>query len=144
MAATPTVQRTGSAAYNSNLRTLVVGHGISIQGTIQDVERLVIEGTVEANLIQAKEFVIAQGGIFRGTVEVEIAEIGGTMDGDLKALNSLTLQATGRLVGKAACHRLQVEDGGQITGQLEMIPAAPPSGNKTTPSVTPSLKPKED
>ena len=29
-------------------RTLVVGRGISVQGTVQDAERLVVEGTVEA------------------------------------------------------------------------------------------------
>lgn len=138
---TSSTQRPPSSVHHGGLRTLVVGHGISIQGTIQDVERLVIEGTVEANLIQAKEFSIAQGGIFRGTVEVESAEIGGTMDGELTALNSLTLLATGRLVGKASCHRLQVEDGGQITGQLEMITTT--SQIKAPSPVPPLSKPKE-
>ena len=33
----------------SERRTLVVGRGISVQGTVQDAERLVVEGTVEAS-----------------------------------------------------------------------------------------------
>lgn len=102
-------------------RTLVVGRGISVQGTVQDAERLVVEGTVESSMITAKELVVMPGGLFRGGVEVENAEIAGTVDGSLTARGSLTLRATGRLLGKAACRRLKVEDGGQITGQLEML-----------------------
>ena len=44
-------------------RTLVVGHGISVQGTVQDAERLVVEGTVEASMIHAAELSIAPGGV---------------------------------------------------------------------------------
>ncbi|GBQ04991.1 hypothetical protein AA14362_0208 [Acetobacter cerevisiae DSM 14362] len=114
-------------------RTLVVGRGISVQGTVQDAERLVVEGTVESSMISAKELAVMPGGLFRGGVEVENAEIAGTVDGTLTVRGSLTVRATGRLLGKAACRRLKVEDGGQITGQLEMLsddnkapkPAAP-------------------
>nr|WP_257640882.1 polymer-forming cytoskeletal protein [Acetobacter okinawensis] len=102
-------------------RTLVVGRGISVQGTVQDAERLVVEGTVESSMITAKELVVMPGGLFRGGVEVENAEIAGTVDGALTARGSLTVRGSGRLLGKAACHRLKVEDGGQITGQLEML-----------------------
>ncbi|MFC3956208.1 bactofilin family protein [Gluconobacter wancherniae] len=102
-------------------RTLVVGRGISVQGTVQDAERLVVEGTVEASMIQATELSVSQGGVFRGGIEVEDAELAGTIDGTLTVRGSLTVRATGRLIGKAKCRRLKVEDGGQITGQLEMI-----------------------
>jgi hypothetical protein len=33
----------------------------------------------------------------------------------------ISLQGTGRVLGTARCRRLQVEDGGQITGRMEMI-----------------------
>ena len=99
-------------------RTLVVGHGISVQGVVQDAERLVVEGTVEASMIQATELSVAPGGMFKGEVEVDDAEIAGTIDGTLTAKNSLIVRATGKVLGrKARCRRLQVEDGGQITGR---------------------------
>jgi cytoskeletal protein CcmA (bactofilin family) len=106
---------------SADRRTLVVGRGISVQGVVQDAERLVVEGTVESTMIHAAELVVAQGGVFRGEVEVEDAEIGGTVDGTLTARGSLVLRATGKLLGTARCRRLQVEDGGQITGRVEMI-----------------------
>ena len=102
-------------------RTLVVGRGISVQGTVQDAERLVVEGTVEASMIHAAELSISPGGVFKGEVEVEDAEVAGTIDGTLTARGNLIVRATGKVLGTARCRRLQVEDGGQITGRIEMI-----------------------
>ena len=102
-------------------RTLVVGRGISVQGTVQDAERLVVEGTVEATMIHATELAIAPSGVFKGEVEVEEAEIAGTIDGTLTARGALVVRSTGRVMGTARCRRLQVEDGGQITGRMEML-----------------------
>jgi len=106
-------------------RTLVVGRGISVQGTVQDAERLVVEGTVEASMIHATELSISPGGVFKGEVEVEDAEIAGTIDGTLTARGQLIIRSTGRVLGTARCRRLQVEDGGQITGRMEMITEPP-------------------
>lgn len=115
-------------------RTLVVGRGISVQGTVQDAERLVVEGTVEASMIHATELSIAPGGVFKGEVEVEDAEIAGTIDGTLTARSALIVRASGKVMGKARCRRLQVEDGGQLNGQIEMLT----DGTRTEPSrVTP-------
>ncbi|HVY17401.1 MAG TPA: polymer-forming cytoskeletal protein [Rhodopila sp.] len=108
-------------------RTLVVGRGISVQGTVQDAERLVVEGTFEASMVHSSELSIAQGGIFKGEIEVEEAEIAGTIDGTLTARTSLIVRSTGKVLGTAKCRRLQVEDGGQITGRIEMITDQAPS-----------------
>ena len=111
-------------------RTLVVGRGISVQGTVQDAERLVVEGTVEATMIHATELSIAPGGVFKGEVEVEDAEIAGTIDGTLTARSALIVRASGKVMGKARCRRLQVEDGGQLSGQMEMLT----EGTRSEPS----------
>ncbi len=116
----------GRSPDTAERRTLVVGRGISVQGVVQDAERLVVEGTVEATMINATELSIAQGGIFKGEVEVEEAEIAGTIDGTLTARHALIVRATGRVLGTARCRRLQVEDGGQITGRIEMITEGAP------------------
>ena len=106
-------------------RTLVVGRGISVQGVVQDAERLVVEGTVESTTLNATELSVAPGGLFRGEVEVEDAEVAGTIDGTILARGSLVVRGTGKVLGTARCRRLQVEDGGQITGRIEMITEAP-------------------
>jgi cytoskeletal protein CcmA (bactofilin family) len=105
----------------SERRTLVVGRGISVQGTVQDAERLVVERTVEATMINATELAISPGGVFKGEIEVEDAEIAGTIDGTLTVRGGLVVRASGKVLGTARCRRLQVEDGGQITGRIEML-----------------------
>jgi cytoskeletal protein CcmA (bactofilin family) len=123
----------------SDRRTLVVGRGISVQGVVQDAERLVVEGTVEATMIHATELSIAPGGVFKGEVEVEDAEIAGTIDGTLTARGSLNVRSTGRVLGTARCRRLQVEDGGQITGRIEMITDQPQTDLPPRQNAEPAL-----
>lgn len=124
----PTVSGTAPSPREAGeRRTLVVGRGISVQGTVQDAERLVVEGTVEAAMINGLvELSIAHGGVFKGEVEVDEAEIAGTIDGTLVARHALIVRASGRVLGTARCRRLQVEDGGQITGRIEMLGDAAP------------------
>ncbi len=119
-------------------RTLVVGRGISLQGVVQDAERLVVEGTVEATMIHATELAVAPGGMFKGEVEVEDAEVAGTIDGTLTARGNLIVRATGRVLGTARCRRLQVEDGGQITGRMEMLTESSASPHPDVPRHEPA------
>ena len=102
-------------------RTLVVGRGITVQGSVQDAERLIVEGIVEADTLHANELSISPGGVFKGGAEVGEAEIAGTIDGTLTVWNSLIIRDTGRVLGLVRCRRLHVEEGGQIDGQMEMI-----------------------
>jgi cytoskeletal protein CcmA (bactofilin family) len=126
----------------SERRTLVVGRGISVQGTVQDAERLVVEGTVEATMIHATELSIALGGVFKGEIEVEEAEIAGTIDGTLTTRGALVVRSTGKVLGTARCRRLQVEDGGQITGRIEMITEqSRPEPARAEPARAPATEP---
>ncbi len=105
----------------SERRTLVVGRGISLQGTVADAERLVVEGTVESQMIHAAELFVAGSGVFKGEVEVEDAEIAGAFDGTITARGSLIIRTTGKISGTARCRKLSVEEGGQVSGKMEML-----------------------
>jgi len=109
-------------------RVLQLGKGISIQGSVTEAERIVIDGTMESQLLQCQELAISHSGVFKGEVQVEDADIAGVFDGTLTATGNLTIRATGRVLGVARSRRLSVEDGGQLTGRMEMITDAPASG----------------
>ncbi|MBP0444609.1 polymer-forming cytoskeletal protein [Roseomonas sp. SSH11] len=124
-------------------RTLVVGKGISLQGTVTDAERLVVDGTVESQMIQAQELQITHSGVFKGEVQVDDAEIAGVFDGTLTARNSLTIRATGRVLGVARTRKLSVEEGGQLSGRMEMLTegqASAPMGAPAAPQ--PAMAPQ--
>jgi cytoskeletal protein CcmA (bactofilin family) len=91
---------------------------------------------MESQLLQAQELVISHSGVFKGEVQVEDAEIAGVFDGTLTANGSLTIRATGRVLGVARSRRLSVEDGGQLSGKMEMI-----TGEAPAPAAAPRLAP---
>lgn len=132
---TPTAGRPIGRAEAGEKRVLQLGKGISIQGSVTEAERIVIEGTMESQLLQCQELAISHSGVFKGEVQVEDADIAGVFDGTLTATGSLIIRATGRVLGVARARRLSVEDGGQLTGRMEMLteaaaspsmPVAPP------------------
>jgi cytoskeletal protein CcmA (bactofilin family) len=118
---TPMAGRPTGRAEAGEKRVLQLGKGISIQGSVTEAERIVIEGTMESQLLQCQELAISHSGVFKGEVQVEDADIAGVFDGTLNATGSLTIRATGRVLGVARARRLSVEDGGQLTGRMEMI-----------------------
>jgi len=130
--ARPTMQgaagRPTGRAEAGEKRVLQLGKGISIQGSVTEAERIVIDGTMESQLLQCQELAISHSGVFKGEVQVEDADIAGVFDGTLTATGNLIIRATGRVLGVARSRRLSVEDGGQLTGRMEMITDAPASG----------------
>jgi len=105
-------------------RALVVGRGIALSGgAISDCERLEVHGTAEVSIRNALELVIADSGVFRGEAEIEDADISGAFDGAITATGRLLIRGTGRVTGTIRCARLMVEDGAQVSGRIEMIPA---------------------
>ena len=121
---TPTAGRPTGRAEAGEKRVLQLGKGISIQGSVTEAERIVIEGTMESQLLQCQELAISHSGVFKGEVQVEDADIAGVFDGTLTATGNLIIRATGRVLGVARSRRLSVEDGGQLTGRMEMITEA--------------------
>jgi len=130
---------TPAAAPATERRTMVVGRGISLQGTVTDAERLVVEGIIESQMMQASELFISQSGVFKGEVEVEDAEIAGTFDGTLTARGNLVIRSSGKVLGVARCRRLQVEEGGQLSGRMEMLTES--SAHNAHSSYTPAPLP---
>lgn len=120
----------------SHRRTLVVGQGIRIQGSLEDIETLIVEGVVETNIIKTKQIIVQKTGTLKGEIDSQDVEITGTLEGNIIAQGNLIVTATGRLIGQAKCRRLKVEDGGQITGQIEMITSDKPKATPTTIETT--------
>ncbi|MCA3279363.1 MAG: polymer-forming cytoskeletal protein [Roseomonas sp.] len=120
----PTTGKPTGRAEAGEKRVLQLGKGISIQGSVTEAERIVIEGTMESQLLQCQELAISHSGVFKGEAQVEDADIAGVFDGTLNATGSLIIRATGRVLGVARSRRLSVEDGGQLTGRMEMITEA--------------------
>jgi cytoskeletal protein CcmA (bactofilin family) len=100
------------------VRTLLVGQGIALSGTITACDRLVVEGNIEVGLA-CTQLDITPTGAFKGSATVERAEIRGSFDGELTVRGCLVLSRTGRINGTVRYNEIEIERGGQILGTFE-------------------------
>lgn len=105
-------------------RKLTVGKGLSLAGEINSCDILVVEGKVEAKLSEGKLLEITEAGQFRGNVEIENADIAGRFDGQLVVHGRLTVRSTGRISGMVKYGELEINAGGQIIGEMQVVGAA--------------------
>ena len=105
-------------------RRLIVGREISLTGEITSCERLIVEGSVEANLTNCREVEIAESGMMKGTAAIEEAEIRGRFEGTLTVRKRLFIRATGKVTGTVRYGQLEIECGGQVSGDVQAQPTA--------------------
>ncbi|MDB5796365.1 MAG: polymer-forming cytoskeletal protein [Paucimonas sp.] len=109
-----------SASTNEVGSKLIVGPNIKLKGVeITDCDTLVVEGRVEATM-DSRVIQIAENGAFKGSAEIDIAEIRGEFEGDLTVRQKLVIYATGRVSGKIRYGKLVIEEGGQIAGDVQV------------------------
>jgi cytoskeletal protein CcmA (bactofilin family) len=103
-------------------RKLIVGREISLSGEITACDRLVVEGSVEANLANCRDIDIAETGLFKGSASIDEAEIRGRFEGTLNVRRRLLIRATGRVIGTVRYGQIEIECGGQISGEIQAQP----------------------
>lgn len=110
---------TGTAAGTEGGSKLIVGPNIKLKGVeIQDCDTLYVEGTVEATM-DSRVIQIAQQGAFKGSAEVDLAEVHGVIEGNLTVRQKLVIHATGRVTGRIRYGKVVIAEGGQLSGDVE-------------------------
>jgi cytoskeletal protein CcmA (bactofilin family) len=103
---------------------LVVGPEIKIKGVeISDCDTLVVEGRIEATL-DSRVLEITSHGVFQGTIAVDQAEIHGRFEGELTVRKQLVIHATGKVSGKIRYAKIKVEEGAELSGEIQMLDKA--------------------
>ena len=103
------------------LKKLIVGKGISLDGKISSCDRLIVDGKVEAELQDCHTVEITENGTFKGAAEIAGAEISGHYEGSLTVRENLLIRSTGRVTGTVRYGKLHIEDGGEINGDVKSL-----------------------
>ena len=109
---------------------LTVGPNIKLKGVeITDCDTLVVEGTVEATM-DSRVMHITEVGAFKGSADIDFAEIHGEFNGDLTVREKLVIYSTGRVSGKIRYGKVVIQEGGQLMGdvQFDMAKAGKAAG----------------
>ena len=124
------------AASKEGESKLTVGPNIKLKGVeITDCDTLVVEGSVEATM-DSRVIQISERGSFKGSAEIDVAEIRGQFDGSLTVRQKLVIYSTGRVTGKVRYGKVVIEEGGQLSGEIEAG-----TGPKAAPAQRAGLQP---
>jgi cytoskeletal protein CcmA (bactofilin family) len=109
---------------DTDSKKLTVGRDIRLKGEITSCDKLIVEGSVEATLNQARAIEVAASGHFKGDAQVDEADISGVYEGQLIARSKLTVRAGGRVSGSIRYGRIVIESGGEIAGDMQTLSPA--------------------
>jgi cytoskeletal protein CcmA (bactofilin family) len=124
-AAVPAAPAANSVPVKEGESKLTVGPNIKLKGVeITDCDTLVVEGSVEATM-DSRVIQISERGSFKGSAEIDIAEIRGEFDGNLTVRQKLVIYSTGKVTGRVRYGKLVVEEGGQLSGEIDFGTSAP-------------------
>jgi cytoskeletal protein CcmA (bactofilin family) len=132
-----TAPRSEMRSYGVEGKTLVVGREISLNGQIAACDKLVVDGSVEADLEGCRQLEISPTGYFKGSAEIDEAEIAGRFEGRILAKKRLKVRATARINGSVEYGQIEIEAGGVISGDLR-VRTEEPKKSPLTPE--PQLK----
>ncbi|MCB9948240.1 MAG: polymer-forming cytoskeletal protein [Rhodospirillaceae bacterium] len=107
-------------------RKLQVGREITLAGEISACDHLVVEGQIEAKLRDCHIIEIGESGVFKGSAEVDTADIGGRFEGDLIVRHRLKVCGTGIVSGSVRYGELEVEVGGRVVGTMDPLESVVP------------------
>lgn len=102
-------------------KVLLIGREISLTGQITACDKVVVEGRVEAQLTESRFVEISETGQFKGSAEVEEAEIRGRFEGRLSVRGRLLIRGSGKVSGEIAYGQVEIECGGEISGTVQTV-----------------------
>ena len=116
----PGVSERGNPVDDSN-RVLLINADTVLRGEISNGGRIEICGYVEGNVV-GEDLVIRPGGRCYGTIEVQTADIQGTLQGEIAVRHLMNVRSTGCVTGNVKYGRLAMELGGDLSAELHNIP----------------------
>lgn len=99
----------------------VVGSNVKLQGTLKDIESIVIHGQLEGELSSEQSILIAENAQVKGPVSGEVVTVAGTVKGSIEAKSKLEILPTGRVNGSVVTKELIVQAGAVINGKVAMV-----------------------
>lgn len=98
----------------------VVGNNVKLTGTIQDVNDIIIHGTVEGEIISDKMVTVSETAKVKGPIKAELVSVAGIVEGAILATEKLELLATGQIDGSIATKDLVIKSGAIFNGKCQM------------------------
>lgn len=117
-------QRRATRGPGTESMLTIIAAGTIIAGDIDCTGVLKVEGTIEGNVRQARQVLLARDGAIHGHVSAHEVVVGGVIDGNVQASDRLELQPSGVVNGDIATKSIIVMEGARINGAVTMTEIA--------------------
>jgi cytoskeletal protein CcmA (bactofilin family) len=100
-----------------------VGDVVNFTGEVCFKSMLRIDGNFSGNVTSEDGTLIISTGaqVTKAVINVAVAKINGTVEGDIRATKELVLGRTANVKGQVAAHALVVEEGAQLNGSCRRL-----------------------
>jgi len=104
-------------ALSSASGSMTVGPGVQMEGAIRHFENLLILGSSEGEL-EGENLIIGEGGWLKGKATIRNMEVVGNFQGIADVTGHVLLRSTGTIEGTITYASIEIENGGQISGEI--------------------------
>jgi len=110
----------------------VLGPSLRFKGELIADEDLVIQGQVEGSILHTRSLTIGAQGRVQGDVKARRITVEGTVQGDLYALEGVSLRQGALVVGNLYSNKISIAEGAKLNGRVDMdkAPTVPTVGTR--------------
>lgn len=100
---------------------VIINKDTAIKGSIRNCKRLEVSGYVEGD-VTATSLIVHEGGVFFGTAKAGIAEVSGTLQGDVVVDGLMRIHSSGTVNGNVHYGRLSMDEGANLSAEVRNVP----------------------
>lgn len=109
-----------SSEINSPDKLNRIVEGTVIEGEIKADSNIRIDGKVIGRVLTSGKLVVGPKGLVQGNIDCKNADVEGTIEGEIKVHELLTLKSTAKLHGDITTSKLSIEPGADFSGTCSM------------------------
>lgn len=114
--------------YTNNTKN-VIGSDVEVKGSIKFVNDLIMNGTIEGEIVSSGRLIVGKEGFVKGEVKSQNVIISGNVQGNVTAQESCILRENAVVVGDITAGSLSIEEGVTFQGQSRV-------GRKVAPNTS--------
>jgi cytoskeletal protein CcmA (bactofilin family) len=106
---------------SDNNGVLVIGADAVLTGNVKGARRVEVYGTVDGG-ISAGDVTVRQGGQLKGWIKSDTSTVEGTLSGDVRVQQLITIRSTGSVTGNVKYGRLAMDEGAELAASVRNLP----------------------
>ncbi|MFN3550556.1 MAG: polymer-forming cytoskeletal protein [Endomicrobiia bacterium] len=98
----------------------IIGENTILQGTLKTKGSIRVDGRLEGNIIEASQVIVGVKGYIQGDVTAQSVIVGGKINGNVTAIESIELKPGAQLLGDIHTSTLSIGEGAVFEGHCVM------------------------